>query len=38
MVAPSDSDEMVDPVMLLSMLCTSEILDEIEVVMTLILV
>ena len=35
---PSDSDEVVDPVMLLSILCTCEILDVMLVVMTLILV
>ena len=38
-ITPSDSDEeVVDPVMVLSMLCTCETLDVILVVMTLILV
>ena len=35
---PSASDEVVDPVMLLSMLCTCEIRDVMAVVMTLILI
>ncbi len=35
---PSASDEVVDPVMLLSMLCTCKIRDVMLVVMTLILI
>ena len=35
---PSASDEVVDPVMLLSMFCTCEIRDVMAVVMTLILI